>query len=212
MKRLVLVLLSLLPLAVTAGGFEAGKQYQELPFPQPVETGKKIEVREFFWYGCPHCFEIEPALEKWRKKKLSKTSVQFVRTPGAAPHWILHAQAYYAFESLDALDKLHGPFFKAFHDGKQTFADEASIAAFTAANGVPAEKFTEAFRSFGVRTKTQTARKINADFQVSFVPMFVVDGKYMTSVQMAGGEPEMFKVIEHLIARAKRERTGKAAR
>jgi thiol:disulfide interchange protein DsbA len=208
--KFLLALLSFVSLTAVAGPFEAGKHFQELPFPQPVETGTKIELREFFWYGCPHCYMVEPALEHWLKKP--PANVQFVRTPGAAPNWILHAQAYYAFESLGALDRLHVPFFKAIHAGKQVFNDEASIARFAAANGVPADKFSEAFRSFSVRTKTERAKKLNAEYQVSFVPMFVVDGKYATSVQMAGSEEQLFKVIEDLIARAKRERGKSAAR
>src|SRR3990170_7019068 len=80
-------------------GFEEGRHYMVLPFPVAVETGNKIEVREIFWYGCPHCYVLEPGLSQWVKKLPANT--QFVRTPGtASPRWAIHGQAYYTFDAL----------------------------------------------------------------------------------------------------------------
>lgn len=189
-----------------AAAFDAGKEFQELPFPPPVETGAKIEVREFFWYGCPHCYTLEPALKGWLKRR--PANVEFIRTPGAAPHWLIHAQTYYAFEALGILDKLHEPMFRAVQADRQALRDEASIAGFVGTQGVDAAKFREAFRSFGVRMKVERAKKLNGEYMISAVPLLVVDGKYVTGPSMAGGEEQTIKVLDHLIARATRERAA----
>lgn len=193
-----------------AAAFEAGKEFQELPFPPPVETGAKIEVREFFWYGCPHCYTFEPALKGWLKRR--PANVEFIRTPGAAPHWLIHAQTYYAFEALGILDRLHEPMFRAVQADRQGLRDEGSIAAFVGAQGADAAKFREAFRSFGVRMKVERAKKLNGEYMVSAVPLVVVDGKYVTGPSMAGGEEQAIKVLDYLITRATRERASPAKR
>jgi thiol:disulfide interchange protein DsbA len=192
-----------------AAAFESGREFQELPFPPPVETGAKIEVREFFWYGCPHCYTFEPALKGWLKRR--PANVEFIRTPGAAPHWLIHAQTYYAFEALEVLDKLHEPMFRAVQADPHALRDESSITAFVGKQGVDAARFRESFRSFGVRMKVERAKKLNGDYMISAVPLLVVDGKYVTGPSMAGGEEQAIKVLDHLIARAARERaaTGK---
>lgn len=206
MKRFLggcLMALFLLPVLAHAG-FEEGRHYTVLPFPAPVETGGKIEVREFFWYGCPHCYVLEPALASWLKKLPS--NAQFVRTPGAAPRWIIHGRAYYAFEALGVVEKLHGPFFKAMQDRPGAFNDEKAIADFAASQGVDRGKFGEAFNSFGVRLKLEKAKQLNQDLNISSVPAFVVDGKYLTTAAMAGGEGPMLKLLDDLIAKAAKER------
>src|SRR5437868_1723218 len=106
---LVCFSVALMPTVLQAADPQAGSDYIVLPTPQPVETGDKIEVREFFWYGCPHCYALEPALAAYVKKLPS--NVRFVRTPGVASSWLIHAQAYYTFESLGVTERLHGPFF-----------------------------------------------------------------------------------------------------
>jgi thiol:disulfide interchange protein DsbA len=208
MKRFgYLLILAGALLAGPAAALEAGKQYHELPFPPPVETGAKIEVREFFWYGCPHCYSFEPALKGWLKRR--PANVEFIRTPGAAPHWLIHAQAYYAFEALGVVDRIHDPMFRAVQADRQALRDESSIAAFAGSQGVDAAGFRNAFRSFGVRMKVERARKLNDEYMVSSVPLLVVDGKYVTSPSMANGEEEAIKVLDQLIARAARERAAK---
>jgi thiol:disulfide interchange protein DsbA len=216
MKRLmwILVLLSALPAA--AAPYVENRHYFELALPQPTETGNKVEVREFFWYGCPHCWELEPALEKWLKT-LPKNAL-FVRTPGVGGVWRVHAQAYYAFEALGVLNKLHVPFFQALQEEqrKPTFDreqplrnplyNENSIADFVARRGVDRKAFVETFRSFGVRVKLDKALQMNAEAGISSVPTFLVDGRYLTSPSMAGGNAQMFKVIEFLVQKVARER------
>lgn len=197
--------------------FLEGVEYVQLKNPQPVETGAKIEVREFFWYGCGHCYALEPYLERWHKS-LPK-NVTFIRTPGASPNWIAHAQAYYAFEALGALDKLHKPFFDAVQTARQTappnvipLSDENSLAAFVTRQGLDAAKFREAFRSFDVNGKVGRARVLNSAYQVSSVPALFVDGKYMTNANIAGGHPQVTAVLDFLIKKAAAERSASKSR
>lgn len=212
MKRFLrgsLMILFLLPGFALAGS-EEGKHYMALPFPAAVETGDQIEVREFFWYGCPHCYVLEPALTKWVKKM--PANAQFVRTPGTAPRWMIHAQAYYAFESLGALEKLHGAFFKAVQEQPAAYNDEKAIAGFATKQGVDRKKFDETFNSFGVRLKLEKAKQLNQDLNISSVPAIVVDGKYLTTAAMAGGEEQMLKLLDDLIGKAAKERKKKPAK
>jgi thiol:disulfide interchange protein DsbA len=182
-----------------------------VPFPTPVETGNKIEVREFFWYGCPHCYMLEPALTRWLKKL--PANAQFVRTPGtASPRWELHAQAYYTFEALGVTAKLHEAFFKAVQEQHDTLNDEKSITDFAVSHGVDRKRFSEAFNSFGVRLKFEKAKQINKDLNIDSVPTLVVDGKYLTGPAMTGGEDEFFKVLDQLISKAAKERKKRPAK
>lgn len=196
-----------LPLAAFSAEFQEGRHYTELAFPQEVETGKQIEVREFFWYGCPHCYTLEPTLERWLAKK--PKHVAFVRTPGTAPRWLLHAQAYYAAESLDLVAKLHPAIFKAMHEQKRPLADEADWIKFVAEQGVDGAKFKEALNSFGTKLKVEKAKRLNEAYTISSVPMLVVDGKYMTSPNMAGGEAAVIRVVEHLVQKASAARASR---
>jgi thiol:disulfide interchange protein DsbA len=204
------LLFAALPLVAAAGvAPEEGRDYLELPFPQPVETGSQIEVREFFWYGCPHCDALEPVLRAWLRKK--PAGVSFLRTPGVAPHWLVHAQAYYTFESLGVVDKVHAAFFDAYHRGQRKLDTLAALADFAAEHGIDRELFLRTFNSFGVRVKVERAKQLNAAYGIHSVPTLVVDGRYVTSPVMAGGNEQVMKVVDELIKRARRERRAAAA-
>jgi thiol:disulfide interchange protein DsbA len=190
--------------------FQAGRHYVELPRPQPVETGDKIELREFFWYGCPHCYSLEPALNAYVKKL--PANVRFVRTPGMASNWLVQAQAFYTFEVLGVTEKLHTPFFDAWHAKNRHMENEASIAEFAAEHGVDQVKFKDTFNSFAVRTRLERARQLNVGFMVDGVPMLAVDGRYLTSPQIAQGEEATLKVVDFLIKKAVTERKKSPAR
>ena len=213
MRRLMggcLAMLMLFP--VLAGAvFAEGRQYLQVPFPTAVETGNKVEVREIFWYGCPHCYVLEPGLTRWLKKL--PANAQFVRTPGTvSPGWVIHAQAYYTFEALGAMENLHAAFFKTVQEQPRAYNDEKAIADFVARHGIDRKKFTEAFNSFGVRLKLEKAKQANQDLNIDSVPTLVVDGKYLTNAAMAGGEEAMFRLLDQLVSKAAKERQKKAAK
>jgi thiol:disulfide interchange protein DsbA len=185
-------------------GFEVGKHYVEFGVSQQASVDGKIEVREFFWYGCPHCYRLEPYLEAWLEKR--PADVAYVRTPGVARSWISHAKAYYAFEALGITEKVHRPFFDAIHKGGQKLADESSIKAFLANYGVDGESFRKAFNSFGVRTQVEKAKQLNFRYGVESVPSITIGGKYKTSASMAGSERQLMQVIDHLIEKIRQQR------
>jgi len=183
----------------------------EVPFPTKVVTGKKVEVREFFWYGCPHCYVLEPKLNHWLKTL--PANAEFVRTPGlAAPAWKLDGQAYYTFKALGVEEKTHSAFFKAAQESRGTMVNEKAVADFAASHGIDRKKFLDAFNSFGVNLDLEKAKQLNEDLNINSVPTFVVDGKYLTSPAMAGGEENFFKLLDYLIGKAAKERKTNAVR
>jgi protein dithiol oxidoreductase (disulfide-forming) len=188
----------LIPFAVGAQQKPAQSQpYVMLPTPLETEGETKTEVREFFWYGCNHCYALEPAIERWLKRK--PAHVTFVRTPAAVGGWTVHAQAYYAFEALGIVDRVHSAFFDAIHKHNRKLNDEASIAKFVSEHGADAAKFREAFNSFGVRMKLEKAKRLYQATGADGVPSLVVAGQYATSPAMAGGADSMFTIVDLLL-------------
>jgi thiol:disulfide interchange protein DsbA len=131
--------------------YQVGKHYVKLPPGAQAVRGDKVEVREFFWYGCPHCYRLEPYLEAWLKK--IPADVDYVRTPGVARRWLPHAQAFYTFEALGITEQVHKDFFDAIHKKGQELNTEDSLVQFLAAYGIDADKAHKAYGSFGVRTQ-----------------------------------------------------------
>lgn len=186
------------------------QEYAPLQMPQPVETGKKIEVREFFYYGCPHCYDAEPALHEWLRHK--PKDVEFVRTPGIFQDaWLPMTKTYYALEALGVEDRLHMPLFDAIHkEGQRNLlSDENAIFDWMAAHGVDRQKFIDAYRSFSTQGKANHAKEMTAAYGIDGVPMFVVDGKYVTSVGANGGYKGLFTTLDYLVEKARKERVGK---
>ena len=190
-------------LALTASAEEAtatDQQYQLITPAQPTTTGDKIEVVELFWYGCPHCYAFEPALQEWLKKK--PDYVQFVRIPAVFAHnWEVHARAYYAAQQLGIFDKIHQPLFEAIHKDKRELFSEDQLAPFFAEHGTTAEEFHKAYNSFDVDTKTRRAISATREYAISGVPSIIINGKYRTSAQQAGGFDNMLKLIDQLAAK-----------
>ncbi len=151
----------------------------ELPNPISVDTPKgKIEVVEFFWYGCPHCYSLEPTLEKW-VKDLPK-DVEFRRVPAAFnDQWAIAARVYYALEAQGLLEKLHKPLFDAIHKDGLRITNQQALAQWLEKNGVDAKKFTETERSFAVESKLKRARAVLEQTRIDGVPALMINGKYI---------------------------------
>ena len=213
----VLGVLSVLPTLSQAGYLE-GIEYARLPEAMPVQTGKKIEVREVFWYGCPHCFHFEPTLQSWLKTK--PKNVEFVRMPGVFnDSWEPGARAFYTFEALGLTNKLHEAFFKAIHVENKTLNDEDSITQFAVDHGVDGKIFRNTYHSFGVTTQVKKAMDLGARYGVDSVPTIIVDGKFRTNATMATGassantpmlDPNaaLMQVVDYLIKKSEAERKG----
>jgi thiol:disulfide interchange protein DsbA len=191
-----------------AAEVQTGKSYAVVSPTMPVETGKKIEVLELFWYGCPHCFDLEPDLEQW-VKTLPK-DVEFRRMPAPLRNsWVPMAKAYYAEEALGVTDKLHADIFNAIHLQGLNLNDENVLADFVAKEGVDSKKFMAAYNSFGVRSEVESARTKVLAYGAMGVPTLIVDGKYRTDNELSGGGKKLFQVLDQLIKKARAERAVK---
>ncbi len=202
----LLVLMLFAPLAFGAT-WQEGVHYQRLAAVQPTDTGDKIEVRELFWYGCPHCYHLEPELREWLKKK--PDDVAFVRMPAVlGPQWALLARAYYTAEVLGVLDKVHDRIFERIHKERKRIRTADDVKAIFVEQGVAEADFDNAFNSFAVVTKTNRSRRVREMYGITGVPTFIVNGKYRTSATMAGGNRQMLEVVDYLVEQ-ERKAAGK---
>ncbi|TCV82213.1 thiol:disulfide interchange protein DsbA/DsbL [Sulfurirhabdus autotrophica] len=185
-----------------------GKEYTLVNPPQATETGKNIEVLEIFWYGCPHCFDLEPSLSTWVKKLPS--DVTFRRMPAIfRDDWALSAKTFYAMDALGVVDKLNADVFNAIHVDGVDLKNENTLFDWMSKHGVDRKKFADAYSSFSVQSKVLRAKQLTREYGISGVPAIIVDGKYMTAPSMTGGHQGLFPVIDSLIARARTEHAGK---
>jgi len=186
-----------------------GTDYSELKAPQAVEAKGKVEVVEFFWYRCPHCYSLEPVLESWVKKL--PADVQFRRVPAVlSDNWAIDAGFFYAFEALGVLDKLHKPFFDAIHRDRLDVRNEAAMTEWLKKNGIERRKFDDAYKSFGVQTSIKRAAQLSAAYQLDGVPLLAVQGKYTISAEQGGSHDGMLATTDQLIDLA-RKGFGKSA-
>ncbi len=175
-----------------------GEHYERITPEVATLTNGKTEVVEIFWYGCHHCFDFEPHLEKW--KPALPDNVEFRRMPGIfSESWIPHARAFYTAEALGVLDKIHAPLFDAIHVQKKKIRDAESLERFFIAQGVSEEDFREAYNSFSVDTKTRQAAILSKEYGITGVPSMIVNGRFRTSARFTGGYEEMLKVVDHLV-------------
>lgn len=209
MKSILTTLLMLVS-SVAIAEPQAGFEYQQTQQAIPTDNPAKVEVTELFWYGCPHCYQLEPSLAVWVKKL--PRDVEFKRMPGIPrPDWAPGAKAYYTLEALGLLDKLHGPFFEAIHKQKSIKPnDDAAIIDWIAKqSGLDRKKVDETYNSFSVNTRNMRAMQVFRASGATGVPTLIVDGKYISSISMAGGIQELLKVADQLIERARAEKAGK---
>ncbi|HET9447335.1 MAG TPA: thiol:disulfide interchange protein DsbA/DsbL [Steroidobacteraceae bacterium] len=185
----------------TSERFKEGVNYKKVVPAQPTNVAPgKIEVVEVFWYGCGHCFQLDPAIESWKNKN-KQPFMEFVRVPAMWNDTLrLHARLYYTAEALGKLDALHSTIFREMHVANEPLNNVERITAFFKKNGVSPEDFQKAFSSFAVESKLQRADFLNRRYQINSVPTMVVNGKYLTDVSMAGGESQLFQLIEELAA------------
>jgi thiol:disulfide interchange protein DsbA len=185
-----------------------GREFAVLDPPRPVATGERIEVIEFFYYGCPICYEAQPHISRWLLK--TGPAVTLRRVPAVSSEgWEQFARTYYALEASGHLARLHWPMYDNHHfDGKR-LNEEKNLLDWLAQNGVDAAKFREALNSADTKTKVTNAQKMLETYNVRGVPTFVVDGKYVTSARMANGVKEVMEVVEYLVTRANAERAKK---
>jgi thiol:disulfide interchange protein DsbA len=178
--------------------YVAGTHYDLISPPVRSVSPDKIEVAEFFWYGCIHCYDFELVLEPWKKTLPDDVSFRGIPAVWAEP-MKLHAQAYYAAEALGVLDTMHPVLFQAMNvDGKK-LTSQAEIAALFMANGVSEMAFNKAFNSFGVNSQVNQAIATAKAAKLKGTPALMVNGKYYINQQKAGSQADMLKVVDFLI-------------
>jgi len=189
-------------------GAAAAQNYKPLANPQTVESGNKIEVLEFFWYGCPHCFDLEPFMQKWAAKLPS--DVEFRRVPAIpTERWAQGARIFYTLEAMGLLERMHGEVFNAIQVNDVNLFNEKILLDWMAQKGVDRAKFSDAWRSFSVQSKTKRAAQLTQAYDINSVPTLIVDGKYQTSVAMTGSPEGLVKTLDELIVKARAERPKK---
>lgn len=172
--------------------------YETLSPAQPTQNQDKIEIIEFFWYGCPHCYSLEPAIEKWLKTK--PDNVEFIRQPAIfSSLWEKHAKAYFVAESLGVVDKVHADFFDAIQNKKQKLTTEDQLAKFFITHGVDETAFHNTYNSFLVDAKLRQAKAMAPRYGITGVPAIIINGKYKTNGPLAKSQENIIKVMDRLI-------------
>jgi thiol:disulfide interchange protein DsbA len=198
MKRILSLLLAACALAPLAAAAQPQFAYSEVKPAIPVETDGKIEVVEFFWYGCIHCYNLEPAVEKW-EKTLPK-DVQFRRVPAVFnDRWAIDASIFYTFEAMGLLDKLHRPFFDAIHRERLRTDNQKEVMDWLQKQGVEPKKFTETMKSFGVQSKMRRAAQLTALYKIDGTPAMAVNGRYTVSTEQGRSQNGMFETVNYLV-------------
>lgn len=208
-KWLVVLLLPFsVAVAEVAQKYTEGSEYLRLSAPQPTSSTEKIEVIELFWYGCPHCNDLEPFIAKWLETK--PDDVEFVRLPAiVGPRWELLARAYFTAELLGVLDKMHPALFESIHVKNQKYTNEEQLMDFFVSQGVSEEDFKNAFNSFAVSVKMSNAKLMTRRYAITGVPTVIVNGKFSTSGKYARGNANLMKVIDFLVAQERMAGTPK---
>ena len=181
-----------------------GKDYKLISNPQATSSGNKIEVLEFFFYGCSHCFHLHPDLTSWEKKMPKDVVLTFVPTIFNS-NWEPMAYTYYALEVLGKNNDLHNDLYDAWNVKNTDLSDESKITPFVVQRGVDGKKFGEAYHSFGVQSKIMRSKQLTQTYNIRGTPTLIVDGKYaITGLQPA----DSIRVLSALIDKARKERSG----
>ena len=203
MRMLILLALSLNMALASAVEPKEGTDYDIIKPVPPVGSGNQVEVIEFFMYTCPHCRNLDPALQKWRQKL--PDNVKFQHMPamfGGVAN--LHAKAFFALEVMGEAGKVHQAFFEAIHEQKKRLRTQKALEAFLAGQGVDVDKFREAMNSFTVQTKANRAAALMRRYGIRAVPTLVVDGRYRIK-----NTPRVLEVTDTLIEKTLAERKEK---
>lgn len=219
LKRLFYLATLLGLLLTSAAGAQplAGRDYTRINPPQPTDSGKKIEVIEFFWYGCIHCYNLEAPLKVWLKRKPADVEFRYVPAIFDFASWSPLARTYYALDAMRLTDKFHDDLFNAIHRDRQKalVTDPRVLADWFAVRGVDKQKFLDTYNSFAVNGRVQRSADMTRSYDVPGTPALVIDGKYLTAPSMTVNPDNsvnygrFFQVLDQLIAQARKERAGK---
>lgn len=211
--RLIAYVAAAMFLSILAGGAAAqlvvGKDYRLISPPQPTDSGTKVEVIEFFWYGCPHCNNLQPALMAWLKHK--PADVDFKRVPAVfQDSWVPLTKAYYSIDAMGLTEKLHYAVFAAIHEQKARLEEPKVLFDWVASKGVDKQRFIDTYNSFAVQGRAQRSVDMTRNYDLSGTPSLTINGKYLTAPSMTLKSDRsidydrFFKVVDQLIALARK--------
>ena len=206
--RLLLCWLCLACVALPAAAQQLRRDldYREIP-QQPVQTGDRIEVIDFFFYGCQYCNELWPRLERWRKAQPADVVLRHFPVV-RRDSWVPLAKTYFALEAMGEVERLHAVVYRSYHVDDLYMSQEKVIAEWAAKQGLDAEKFMAVYRSDETRQKVERARKWTADYDIQGTPSLVVDGKYLTD----GSSAKTIEILDGMVRLARQQRAAKAAK
>lgn len=178
--------------------------YLELTPPQPTESQGRIEVVEFFWYGCPHCYALEPVINPWIQKLPSEVS--FRRVPAIFnEQWGIAARVFYALEAINEEARVHTALFDAIHKEGLRITDESVMTGWLGKRGIDLEKYKAAYRSFGVESKLKRAQQMTQSYRIDGVPALAVQGRYVVSASMINDRQELLNATDQAIRLAMKQ-------
>ncbi len=203
------LLLALAGFAVAAPAQDTPRARQNLEYrlvgPLPVETGDRIEVIDFFWYGCPFCNSLQPALEAWIKRKPGDVALR--RVPVLLRDtWAPHARIYYTLELLNELERLHLRVYHSYHVEELHMSKPDVMEQWAVKNGIERRRWVDAYYSPEVDGKIARSKRMTDMYDIKGTPALVVDGRYLTSGDMPPTLQGMIPVLEDLIRLARQNR------
>lgn len=208
--RIAAIWLGALVLALaTAGAFGQAALRSEvvrLDPPRPVATGERIEVIEFFYYGCPICYELEPHMTRWLATQ-APAYIALRRIPALSSEgWETFAKLYFTLEAIGEVNRLHWPVYDNFHFDGKLLNEEKVMLEWIGHNGIDAKKFAEIYGSQEIQARLAQSRELMKTYDVRGVPTIIVDGKYLSSARLAGGTRALMQIVDELVRRARSER------
>ena len=211
-RRAFLGTLALLPLAASRAASAQQRARPGLEYltidPQPVASGDRIEVAEFFWYGCPYCYQLQAPLEAWLKTKPADVALRHI--PAIfRESWVPHARLYYTLEALDELPRLHQSVYRSMHEERMSLNSADSTAEWAKQNGIDAARWLASYNSPDIERKVDDSRRFTRSFAIKGTPSLVVDGRFLTSTGMSETVAGVIPILEDLIRLAREQRAKK---
>jgi protein dithiol oxidoreductase (disulfide-forming) len=188
-----------------ANGPREGQHYRRVDT-VPTDNPKKIEVIEFFWYGCPHCYSLEASVNDWVKKL--GPDVDFRKEHVGFPQAIKHQQLFYALKALGVDSQVGAQVFEAIHKERKMLSQINDMADLVSKNGIDRKKFMDTFDSFSVKTRMRNSASLSDKYKLDGVPAFSVNGKFVTAPAMAGGNAAALQVVDLLLTQERSGRKG----
>jgi thiol:disulfide interchange protein DsbA len=208
-RRALAAALALAPVLARAQAPGASLAYTTLKRPLQVEAPGKIEVAEFFWYGCIHCYRLEALLEGWVPKLRPDTHFRRIPAVFDDPRFLQDAAIFYALEAMSLLEKLHRPLFDAIHVNRLRTSNNDALAEWLTRNGVDSRKFAATMNSFGVQSKVKRAGQLTAAAAIDGTPALLVHGRYTISAEQGPTHEGMLATASRLVEAVRRDLPAK---